>query len=328
MLLQPVREWLREWALRRQGRDPDPVTLRRRRIYILPTPLGTGFGLMVLAMLLAAMNYSNSMAFAMTFLLAGLGLVTMHWTHQNLCGLVISGVRVTSTFAGEHAELQVTVENTSATERYEIGAVCGESKAAPRDMEPGERVRFELRLPAHHRGRLPAERVRLYTTFPFGLFRSWAWLHPDACGIVYPAPEVRAPAPPPGGTAGHDAVTDPHSGDDDFAGLRPFRPGDAPRRVAWKALARGGDLVVKQFAGQPAATAWLDFDSLTQTDPEQRLRILCRWVIDSHASGRAWGLRLPGEEIPPSSGLAHRHRCLTELALFPGGNGPAGLDHA
>ncbi len=328
MLLEPVRVWLREWALRRQGHDPDPVALRRRRIYILPTPLGTGFGLMVLAMLMAAMNYSNSMAFALTFLLAGLGLVTMHWCHQNLCGLVVSGVRVTSTFAGEPATLQFTVENSSATERYEIGAVCGDSRARPRDLDPGERIRVELRLPAHRRGRLPAQRVRLYTTFPFGLFRSWAWLHPDASGIVYPAPEQRAPAPPPGGTAGQDAVTDPESGDDDFAGLRPFRPGDPPRRVAWKALARGGELVVKQFAGQPAATAWLDYDTLSHPDPEQRLRILTRWIVDSHGSGRAWGLRLPGGEIPPSSGMAHRHRCLRELALYPGGTGPAGTDHA
>ncbi len=86
--------------------------------------------------------------------------------------------------------------------------------------------------------------------------------------------------------------------------------------------------MVKQFAGQPAATAWLDYDTLNHPDPEQRLRILTRWIVDSHGSGRAWGLRLPGGEIPPSSGMAHRHRCLRELALYPGGAGPAGTDHA
>jgi uncharacterized protein (DUF58 family) len=58
--------------------------------------------------------------------------------------------------------------------------------------------------------------------------------------------------------------------------------------------------------------------------PEERLSILCRWVLDAHAGGEAFGLRLPGGEILPGLGTAHRHRCLEALALFPGGDGPGG----
>ena len=59
-----ARQALREWALRRQGKDPDPVTLHRRRVYIIPSGLGIGFGLVLFAMLLASMNYNSSMGFA------------------------------------------------------------------------------------------------------------------------------------------------------------------------------------------------------------------------------------------------------------------------
>ena len=43
--LRFVRRSLREWARRRQGADPDPVRLHRRRIYIVPSALGIGFGI-------------------------------------------------------------------------------------------------------------------------------------------------------------------------------------------------------------------------------------------------------------------------------------------
>ncbi len=35
-----------------------------------------------------------------------------------------------------------------------------------------------------------------------------------------------------------------------------------------------------------------------------------------HNAGRAFGLRMPGVNIPPNVGAAHRQRCLTALALF------------
>ena len=54
-LLHParfLRDRLRTWARRRQGTDSDPVTIHRRRTYILPTGVGLMFGLMAFAMLL------------------------------------------------------------------------------------------------------------------------------------------------------------------------------------------------------------------------------------------------------------------------------------
>jgi uncharacterized protein (DUF58 family) len=63
-----------------------------------------------------------------------------------------------------------------------------------------------------------------------------------------------------------------------------------------------------------------DWDSLPGLDTEMRLARICRWVLDAHQHGEAFGLRLPGSSIEPNIGTAHRQRCLTALALFePGG---------
>jgi hypothetical protein len=59
---------VRNWARRRQGMDSVPLTLEKRRVYILPTAFGVLFAFFVLVMLLAAMNYNNSLGLALTFL--------------------------------------------------------------------------------------------------------------------------------------------------------------------------------------------------------------------------------------------------------------------
>jgi uncharacterized protein (DUF58 family) len=312
-----LQERARGWARRRQGVDPDPVTLERRRTYILPTGLGVGFGLMLFAMLLASMNYNNSMGFGLTFMLAGLGLVAMHWCHQNLTGARIRGFRTEPAFAGQPLALELHVENPSRSTRYELVFTCARHVATPVDLAPGESRSVRIELPTQRRGRLPIEGIRVSTRFPFHLFTTWTWLHPDLSGIVYPQPAPPGDPPPPDSTDVGGAQDDSR-GEDDFAGLRNFRPGDSPRHVAWKAAAREGDLLVKQFAGTDVTTHWLDWASVDGRDTEDRLAQLCRWVIDAHSAGHAFGLRIPGTERPPAVGRRHRHRCLTALADYPG----------
>jgi hypothetical protein len=74
------------WIRKRQGPDCLPLTLSRRRLYILPTRAGVGFGLLLVLMLVAGLNYANSIALFLTFLLAGFTLVTLHQCHRNLLG--------------------------------------------------------------------------------------------------------------------------------------------------------------------------------------------------------------------------------------------------
>ena len=88
--------------------------------------------------------------------------------------------------------------------------------------------------------------------------------------------------------------------------------------MAWKAAARRPDspLLTKEFAGYASRQLWLDWATLPPgTHQERGLSILARWVLDTHASGRAWGLRIPGREIAPATGTDHYHRCLEALAL-------------
>jgi uncharacterized protein (DUF58 family) len=316
-LLQRLRRRTQRWARRRHGIDSDPIELSGRRIYIVPTALGIAFALMVFAMFLGAMNYANNLALGLTFLLASLGLTAMHYCHRNLAGIHIRSAASDPVFAGDRARFRIALENGASLARHELTIANEQGAATPARIEPGARNVFEVEVPAPRRGLLQLDHFEVLTRHPFGLFRAWAYLHMDLRCVVYPRPSPRGLPPPPVETDTGGAQ-DSRRGDEDFAGLRNFHPGDSPRRIAWKAYARGLELQVKQYAGTAVTSHRFDWDSLPGLDVEARLSQLCRWIEDAHGAGQAFGLDLPELSIPPNIGPAHRQRCLTALALFEG----------
>ncbi len=320
ILRTAVGRRVRRWAKKRQGIDPTITRLRPGRVYILPTGVGIVFAIMAFAMLLGSMNYNNNMSFVLTFILAGIGFVAMHQCQRNLVGLELSFAGVEPVFAGQPAKFRIAITNHSKSARHGIRLTANTSESRIRDLLPGESKVFLLSVPTEQRGWIGLDRFGIRTLFPFELFRSWAWLHMDLSGLVYPHPAGQAPPPPPTQTARghrqHDA-----RGEEDFAGLRKFHDGDSPRHVAWKAFARSGQLLSKQFAGADTSSQWFDFDRVPVLDTETRLSILTNWVIAADRTREDYGLRLPGQEYPPSHGEGHRQRCLEALALF-------GLDDA
>jgi len=306
---------VRRWARQRQGMDAATTRLRPGRVYILPTGVGLIFGLMTFAMLLGSMNYNNNLSFVLTFLLIGVGFVAMHQCQRNLVGLELMFAGADPVFAGQPIRVRIAITNTSKSARHDIRLYADRSMSETADLAAGESKVFVLPIATAERGWVRLERFGVRTLFPFELFRAWAWLHMDIRGLVYPAPAMEPPEPPPTllahGHRQHDA-----RGEEDFAGLRRYHPGDSPRQVAWKAFARSGQVLSKQFSGADTSSQWFEFDAIPVADVEMRLSILTRWIIDADRKLEDYGLRIAGIEFAPSHGDAHRRRCLETLALF------------
>ena len=310
------------WILRRQGRDTDGVVLRRGRIYILPTTLGLAYAAMVFAMVIGGLNYGNNLGLAFGFLLAGVGLTAMHHCHGTLEGLALRLHATESAFVGYRVTFRILLANSAVAPRPRIEISTDEARAVPADVGPGATVESELSIAAIRRGPVPLGRYEVATRHPLGLFRAWAVVHPDYRAIAWPQPATRG-RPPPAVETDTGGAQDRARGDDDFVGLKPFQLGDPLHRIAWKSYARGNGLHVKQFAGTDVTSYIFDWDSLAGLGAEARLSQICRWVIDAHDRGEAYGIRLPGTTIEPNIGRAHREHCLTALALFevPAGHG-------
>lgn len=318
-LVAKLRDRLRnraaEWARRRQGADSLPLTLARRRLYILPTRAGLAFGALVLTMMIAALNYTNSVALLFAFLLAGFALVAMHECHRNLLGLSLLEAAAPPLFAGSNGSLRLTLENASRRARYRIQTGIPDETAVPQDLPAGGRRQIELPIRAARRGLQRIDRLRISSSHPFGLFRVWTWVHAPITVLVYPRPVGSLPLPTDSG-ASAGTRSRGTSGADEWLGLRPFRDGDSPRQVAWKAYAREAPLLVKEYSSAGSVSRMLSLDAARRPDIESRLMQLARWVVDAEAAGDLYGLELPGELIPAHRGPDHRHRCLSALALY------------
>lgn len=313
------------WSKRRHGIDASPLTIHSRRVYILPTGLGLIFAVAVIAMGLGGMNYGNNLALLLAFLLASLGFVAMHHCQRNLVGLTIHALNNPPVFAGQPALVQLRIEHSHAEAHVELQA---EADIVTRDIN--EHIQTEpthvaahahailsLSVPSTRRGWLRLPRLVVSTRYPFGLFRAWTVLHLPLQCLIYPRPSDSSITPPP---LAYDSrrSQDLQRGDDDFAGFRAWQAGDPPQRIAWKLYARGQGLQVQQHAGATVSTLLFDWQALQGFAVEARLSRLTRWIVDADRLGVAYGLRLPGFEVPPRSGEAHLHRCLTALALFQG----------
>ncbi len=319
-----LREDFIRWVTRRHRADGRRAVIGRDRVYILPTRQGYMLLAILLVMLLGAINYSNNMAFLLTFLVVGIGHNAMWYTHRNLLGLEVTALPVAPVFAGTAPLLRLRLEERSARPREAVLLSADGAASRPAFLEPRAATEVAVALEPRPRGVYRLPRQRLSTRYPLGLLEAWTWLTLEHEILVYPVP-----APLDGlaltgeecdgeqteNTGGSDATPD---------GIREYRPGDPPNRIAWKAVARSGQLFVRDTGSGNAAPLWLDWEGVPAADPETRLSALCHGVLEANAEGQPYGLRLPGSRIGPDTGPDHLARCLRALALFGQPGDPAG----
>jgi len=311
-----ARARLASWARQRQGEDRLPTQLASRRVYILPTRAGLGFAALVFLMLLAGLNYANSLALFLAFLLAAVGLVAMYHCQRNLAGLGIAALTTGPAFAGREADVSLVLQNPGGDTRFALRAEAGGASAACESLAPGAQVPLRMAVRCVRRGRFPLGPLRLATTHPLGLFRAWTWLHVPAEILVYPAPRGTRHMPAARGPQSTRSPGIGDAGQDEWIGLRPFREGDSPRQIAWKSYARGAPLLTKEYRAAAGGEHLFEFAAIPGLDPEARLGQLARWIVAAEAGGERYGLILPTVRLEPHRGPAHRHRCLAALALY------------
>jgi len=316
----PLSIRIAAWIAGRDGIEHGDVLLDRRRVYIIPTRAGMVFGAAMLVLLIGSINYALQLGFLLTFFVISIALVAMYHTHRNLTRVQLRGHAVENVFAGDVATFEIVVSNPTAEPRYALGfALLSAARkrlvSVAADVPANGTRTVRLGLPAPRRGRLACPRIRIETRFPFGLWQAWSYYTPPLTAIVYPKPEDDAP-PLPAATHGDGDGVGLSSTGDDFAGVRPYQPGDPQKMIAWRLAARSDDLSVKLFDAQGGGDLLLDIDAQPHhLTYEDWLARLARWVLVADAAQVRCALKLRGRTVELGAGAEHRQRCLTALAL-------------
>ena len=291
----------------------------RRFAFLRPTRISLALAFVLAAMWYAAASQANAANYLLLFATLSIFLVSIPHTVLNLSGLKVTAESINPTFAGQEVSLPVEIVNQSRKPRYTCALELPGHEGLPEivdEVAAGKGARVTLRFPATTRGEYRIARLRLTSTYPLGFLRARKESTAEQSYFVYPKPAGDSNLPshhPDARDRGREILL---GEGDDFAGVRAYVPGESQRHIDWKAVARGQPLMTKQFTVETDDLLYFDYDHLLQPVTEALLSQLALWVVEAERLHRRYGLRVPGLDIPPSSGEAHYHRCLQALAVF------------
>ncbi len=294
-----------------------PYTLTRKRIYILPTRYGFLFVMVLFGMLTGSVNYNNNPGFLLTFLLGGITFISILHTHRNLSGIIILSVESAPVFAGEKAGFKTMIALSDNKKRFSIRMGFAKGEKIEADINPGNLNQLNIFFKTKKRGVLNPGLIVISTKYPLGLFRAWSKFDPDVTALVYPKPVYDLFMPShiilsSGRDDKGKKITD--GGTDDFSGLKAYQPGDSLLHISWKAFSKGQGLMTKKFGTYAGTSVWFDYKKIPGRDMEIKLSMICAMILTAASKGMDYGLKLPGLEIEPGKGEAHKHNCLKALA--------------
>ncbi len=293
----------------------DSLFLNQRNVYILPTRAGWMLALTLLVLLVASINYQLNLGYLLTFLIAGAAVVGMHVCHGNLRGMALTLAPPAAAFAGTPAVLDVRMSHSDKRVRYSIGvAVLDSDHWSHADVPAQGSVQVQVAHSHDKRGWHALPMITAQTLFPLGTFKVWTVWRPASKILVYPRLELHPPPLPSGEPVASGAVATRIPSTGEFDGVRAYQRGDPMKLVVWKKAAKSDTLVSRDTVQHQRVELLLDYASCGASAPEQRISRLAAWVMAAEKQGVDYGLRLPGLELKPSQGEAHKRRCLEALA--------------
>ena len=314
---QALQQQFSRWVYRRVPLSNN-VALNTSNLFIFPSRVGFSFLLLILLCWLVATNYENNVVFAITCLLTSIFLVGILHSFANMSGLSVSFVRATPVFTGETLSIDIMLSQKKSRLRDGIKLSFKGEEVTTVSFQGKESITTataHVLVLAPKRGNYDPGRLQIESVYPLGLLRVWTKVDLDIHCLVYPRPIFNTfeNAIPSGRGEGALQLD---NGSEDFVGLKDYQLGDSLKRIAWKQYARGQGMYAKHYADFQDERIWLDWDALPGLDRESRLSVLTGKLLKVAATDQHYGLKLPGIDIAPNNGEAHKYQTLKELALF------------
>lgn len=192
---------------------------------------------------------------------------------------------------------------------------------AVRPLAAGAEQPYLNELPTGRRGRHQVGPLTLFRTDALGLGRSELSLGGTATLWVYP--KTHPVGAVTGGLPLHhhegEATETSPRGSLDIREVRPYVPGDEVRHLHWKATARTGQLMIRDYADphQPQFTVLLDDRrELAAPEFEEAVELAASLVVAAAEADHRCRLVTPGGvDVVTSSGWDAVHRYLEELCV-------------
>jgi uncharacterized protein (DUF58 family) len=275
-------------------------------------------------------------------ILLGALIVSLVFSGMNLRGVEFRRRLPDAVIAGETFNVHLTLRNRRrwlpvrgvlVRDALQSSLTGSESRCFAPTIPAGGRVTFVYNARIRRRGAYNITNALLLTRFPFRLFekRSLA-THPTRI-VVYPRMDEVAGERLPGSRDRHAALRERivrRRGGDEFRALRDYRPGDDPRRIAWRVSARQGTLVLREMErenrGRVAVVLCTSTKGIRPADRrgglERAVTLAASLIRHFHRERRPLFFVAPGIARRVGSSSEDLHGCLEHLAMV--GSDPRG----
>jgi uncharacterized protein (DUF58 family) len=287
---------------------------------------------------LAAINTGNNLLFLILACLIGSILMSGILSSITLAGVELNLQLPEHIFAGQTVRAIVELTNEKQTlPSFSLKVEGTKKKNAPENVLLSTPVYFpyiprceavsqSVPLRFAQRGLYRQEAFRIVTRFPFGFLQKARRLNMSSEALVYPSveatPEFLDVLP---GIQGAIESLAKGRGQDLYA-LRDYLPTDSARHVHWKASARLGSLMVREFAREDDTRILLVLDThsdaarpnatTAETDRFERTVELCAAIAWSfHERGGLMEFRCASATVPLAPASENIFAILRHLAL-------------
>jgi len=311
-----------------------PVTRRPEPIYLRPTLAGWLFLLVAMMLGFAAGKSQASLLFVLFGSMMGAVAISAVMARNMVAAVRLRRDVPDRAWQNQPVHLGYHLRNTRkratclGIQVQEIAPIGIESASGYCLSLPARSAFLAgARFAARRRGRIDLRRVRIRTVFPFGLICASRHVELPASVVVWPAKgELRQQLLFRGAVMTSTAPPSPVSGgQDEFFGLREYRPDDNPRWIHWRKSAARGVPVVREMARPLPEILWVivdtccqDLSELGRDLLERSLRFAATLIDFAFARGYQTGLAIAyshGAAVhAPAAGQAQRSTLLDALA--------------
>ncbi|WP_158683952.1 DUF58 domain-containing protein [Pseudoalteromonas sp. T1lg10] len=311
----PLHHQLQDWLLRDKHKTTS-LTLGHSTVYVLPSKLGFGFILVAALNFILAANYQNNLVQLSSYLMLVLVLMSLIQSYANIKGLQLQFKEVASGYANQERTYRLSLANQQRNS-YAIQLQWQGSTTLVEKVEDSSQD-VSIQGGKQARGYYKVPRLKVFSTYPFGLAKVWSYLDANADYYVYPAPQ------PHNHGLSKQALDDSpqqnsgalsQSGNDEFDGLKEHKQLADYRRISWKHFAKREQLLVKEFITEADGAYVVDFEKFPG-DVENRLSLMAYSIEQAQIQHMPIAIALPGLILACNNSDEHYLKALRALALY------------
>lgn len=203
----------------------------------------------------------------------------------------IQGLQADNLYAEKSQFVQVTIENTKKQDLQEIKIFFKghERIAVTINLKSRETVTVDVPIELSRRGNQKLPTLVVSSGYPSGLFNAWKVLKSTREVLVYP------------GRLGKKDFPFNSSQSENSIGLireiRDYRPGDSPKRIHWRSLAKNKQLRTLIYDGEEGKKCDFYWKDLNSQNIEDKLSQFSLWLSLAETQNYDWTLELPRQTL-------------------------------